>query len=101
MKSRSIICGAEGLHFLLQYQTGVNKHPHMNLFGLRKGKLVMFNMDHVIPRSKGGKSVLSNLKTCCIICNQRKGNKMPKPKLTKNSLMNLYLHNFLSFGITF
>lgn len=31
-------------------------------------------VDHVIPRSKGGGDQMSNLVTCCYLCNQRKGN---------------------------
>lgn len=35
-------------------------------------------VDHVIPRSKGGTSELSNLVLACRKCNQAKGNKMPE-----------------------
>lgn len=31
-------------------------------------------LDHVIPKSKGGKDRWDNLVTCCFDCNQRKGN---------------------------
>jgi 5-methylcytosine-specific restriction endonuclease McrA len=33
-------------------------------------------LDHVIPRSRGGKSTWENLVTCCMPCNKRKGDKM-------------------------
>lgn len=33
------------------------------------------NLEHVIPRSKGGKSTWNNVVTSCIACNLRKGNK--------------------------
>lgn len=36
------------------------------------------NLDHVIPRDKGGKSSWDNLVTSCIACNSRKANKMPE-----------------------
>ncbi len=35
------------------------------------------NLDHVVPRDKGGKSSWDNLVTSCIACNTRKSNKMP------------------------
>jgi len=35
------------------------------------------NLDHVIPRDKGGRSTWENVVTSCITCNTRKGNKLP------------------------
>jgi len=35
-------------------------------------------IDHVIPRSKGGKDTWENLVVCCTPCNLRKGNKLLK-----------------------
>jgi 5-methylcytosine-specific restriction endonuclease McrA len=34
--------------------------------------------DHVIPRSRGGKTEWHNIVTCCIPCNRRKGGKTPE-----------------------
>ena len=33
--------------------------------------------DHVIPRSRGGKTEWENIVTCCVDCNRRKGGKTP------------------------
>lgn len=33
--------------------------------------------DHVIPRSKGGKTVWENIVTCCIGCNSKKADRTP------------------------
>lgn len=33
--------------------------------------------DHVVPRSKGGRTVWTNIVTACQCCNTRKGNHMP------------------------
>jgi hypothetical protein len=33
-------------------------------------------LDHIIPRSRGGKNTWENLATCCMPCNKKKGDKM-------------------------
>ena len=35
-------------------------------------------VDHVIPRSRGGKSVWENIVASCAACNRRKGNRLPR-----------------------
>ena len=35
------------------------------------------NLDHVIPRDKGGRTTWENVVTSCIPCNTRKANKLP------------------------
>lgn len=34
--------------------------------------------DHVVPRSRGGKTTWTNIVTCCRPCNRRKGNRSPE-----------------------
>lgn len=36
--------------------------------------------DHVLPRSRGGSDLLTNITTACTRCNNGKGNKIIKPK---------------------
>ncbi|MBI3547621.1 MAG: HNH endonuclease [Elusimicrobia bacterium] len=36
------------------------------------------NLDHVVPRSRGGDSSWDNVVTACIPCNTKKGNRLPK-----------------------
>ena len=36
------------------------------------------NYDHVVPRSRGGKTVWENIATCCYPCNARKDNRTPQ-----------------------
>jgi len=43
---------------------------------LSSGELTL---DHVLPRSQGGKSVWENLVACCHPCNNRKGDRTPEP----------------------
>lgn len=45
--------------------------------GGRFGALQL-EMEHVIPRSLGGRSVWQNLVSACRACNQRKGNRTPE-----------------------
>ncbi|MEY4244827.1 MAG: hypothetical protein RLZZ245_2412 [Verrucomicrobiota bacterium] len=35
------------------------------------------NLDHVLPRDKGGRTTWDNIVTSCFRCNTRKGNKLP------------------------
>ena len=35
------------------------------------------NLDHVMPRDKGGRTTWDNIVTSCIRCNTRKANKLP------------------------
>ena len=35
------------------------------------------NLDHVVPRDKGGRTTWANIVTSCVRCNTRKANKMP------------------------
>jgi len=34
--------------------------------------------DHVIPKSRGGKTAWENIVTCCLPCNKKKGGRTPK-----------------------
>jgi 5-methylcytosine-specific restriction endonuclease McrA len=43
--------------------------------GTRKPGLTV---DHIVPRSRGGKSVWENIVASCAPCNHRKGNKLPR-----------------------
>jgi 5-methylcytosine-specific restriction endonuclease McrA len=41
------------------------------------GSSARLTMDHVVPRSRGGKSSWENVVTSCAPCNHRKGNRLP------------------------
>ena len=36
------------------------------------------SLDHVVPRSQGGKSTWQNMVCCCLTCNMRKGGRTPR-----------------------
>lgn len=42
-----------------------------------KGKMKDFTFDHVVPRSKGGKTNWENITTACVPCNTKKNNRTP------------------------
>lgn len=46
----------------------------------RKGRIVIkkdFTVDHIVPRSRGGKNTWGNTACACASCNNRKADKMP------------------------
>ena len=45
--------------------------------GLKRPKKDL-NLDHVIPRSRGGKSTWENVVCSCLKCNRKKGGRVPK-----------------------
>ena len=71
---RCIACGAEGSYFALEHSGSQNPDRyHFNLYAVVNGEEVMMTKDHIIPKSKGGKSIPSNLQVMCRTCNERKG----------------------------
>ncbi len=67
--------------------------------GVGKGKSKNTSIDHVIPRSRGGKTDYANCVTCCKNCNNKKADKtlkevgmilMSKPR--KPTFMSLFKH---------
>lgn len=45
---------------------------------LQSLSLGQMTYDHVLPRSKGGKTEWTNVVACCYACNQRKSNRTPQ-----------------------
>ncbi len=69
-------CNLEGQFFAIErYPQDVSYH--LNLYSLDiDGKEILMTKDHIIPRSKGGKDVLTNYQTMCSPCNIQKGSKV-------------------------
>jgi endo-1,4-beta-D-glucanase Y len=49
---------------------------HLCCYCTKKFSPKNLTLDHVIPKSKGGKDTYENLVTCCLECNQRKGDRL-------------------------
>ena len=67
---KCVCCGKEGTHFKLCGDETTNRR-HFNLFA-EDGTLM--TKDHIIPKSKGGPDLVSNMQTMCVNCNKAKGN---------------------------
>ena len=52
------------------------KSAHVNFYHSSEDKEIMLTRDHIIPRSKGGKDIQSNIQPMCEICNQKKADKI-------------------------
>jgi len=50
----------------------------LKIDGGATGKDSKLVVDHIIPVSKGGKTMIENLRTTCEKCNSGKGNKIEK-----------------------
>ena len=53
-------------------------------------------LDHIIPKSKGGKNSWTNLVTCCKKCNTKKDDRTPKQAGMK-LLVKIYRPSFVEF----
>ena len=67
-----VSCGLEGTKMILDLNPG-DQNPHFNLYGEENGRLVLMTKDHIVPKAKGGQDVLDNYQTCCMLCNNLKG----------------------------
>lgn len=72
-----VICGLEGTFMALERNFhNPPERAHFNLYGIdAEGKEVLFTKDHIIPRSKGGISFITNYQTMCMRCNVEKDDK--------------------------
>lgn len=68
-------CGLEATHFALErtnHPTHANSPYHLNLWGIKDGREILFTHDHTLARSLGGLDNLSNTTTMCEPCNSKK-----------------------------
>lgn len=66
-------CGLEASFFAVEKNKGSqsDKH-HLNLWGVRNDKEILFTHDHVHARSLGGADEIENSVTACENCNSKK-----------------------------
>lgn len=69
---KCVVCGKEGTHFKL-CGDGSTQRRHFNLYA-EDGTLM--TKDHIVPKSRGGQDLVSNMQTMCTTCNANKGNTM-------------------------
>ena len=72
-----VACGRVGTHFKLCGDSRANRR-HFNLY---TDDGVLMTKDHIIPKSKGGMDIVSNMQTMCACCNRKKGNSHPTIKI--------------------
>lgn len=65
------LCGNKATQFSIDTNSNA-KSPHMNLWGMKDGKPMLFTHDHIIDRAKGGADQLHNAEPCCTDCNWNK-----------------------------
>ncbi len=74
-------------HFIKERRTPIVKFSRQNLYIRDKGKCQYcgapfeakaLTYDHVVPLSKGGQTEWTNVVTCCIGCNLKKGGRTPE-----------------------
>lgn len=63
-------CDIKGTHFALGVDNGGG--IHLDLYGYEDGELILMTIDHIHPKSKGGRNHVSNYQAMCKICNEIK-----------------------------
>ncbi len=75
------------LYTLIRVRTNGVKFSRQNIYARdgyqcqycgRKPPISELTYDHVIPRALGGVTDWTNIVTCCVTCNRRKGGKLPE-----------------------
>ena len=87
-------CGLQGTFFAVEkINREYIKNFHLNLYGVTSNdQEVILTKDHIIPKSFGGKSAMSNYQVLCQTCNIKKGNIIPNAE-------NAYRKNKFGFNI--
>ena len=70
-------CGKEGAYFQLDPDRNGNNVDNRRHFNLYAEDGTLMTKDHIIPKSHGGRDIVSNMQTMCVDCNKAKGSKCP------------------------
>ena len=71
-------CGIPATFFAVEYdKNDPEKAIILNLYSIHEnGKEILMNMDHRLPRFRGGADCVENMQTMCQPCNLKKGCKL-------------------------
>lgn len=71
-------CGLEALFFAKERSIGRSTKAgyHLNLYGIKDDKEVLFTKDHILAKKNGGKDEIENYAPMCSPCNTKKGHKI-------------------------
>ena len=69
-------CGCKADRWIADQGRRNPSPPVVNLYGIKDGKLLMMNRDHIIPKSLGGLDMNENLRPACEECNGNRGNEL-------------------------
>lgn len=90
VRTVTTIIKAPRVIILIRYEGYYRKQPKFNRLNIfrRDGGFCQYcgktfsrqelTIDHIVPRSKGGKSTWDNVVCCCATCNRKKGGKIPQ-----------------------
>ena len=72
------LCGIPIEYVAITRQNGVSRKCNYSVkfFSYHKGSLVLFNVDHIVPSSKGGLDITENKQTTCYACNAEKADQL-------------------------
>lgn len=90
-------CNISSSHFAMGKDNA--ERWHLDLYGLDSNQNEhMFTIDHIHPKSKGGKNIIENYQLLCKVCNEKKGNKTEDDIkiIDKISIKNTYLEKRIS-----
>jgi hypothetical protein len=58
---------------LTRNQKGSKRKYHVNFYSVTEHETRLMTLDHVIPRSAGGRHSRANTQAMCVNCNEKKG----------------------------
>lgn len=70
---------------------------HIDLYSEHENDHYMYTIDHIYPKSKGGKNDIENYQLLCKVCNEKKGDNIEgeEPKKHKVKTNSKYINNKL------
>ena len=76
-------CGEKPTYFALGKDNG--GYWHLDLYSNMDNEHYMYTIDHIYPKSKGGKNHIDNYQLLCKVCNEDKSDNVVGEKISKKS----------------